>query len=492
MIILDSWQKRKAERQLKQAEQIDPFNQFYPPELALAAIRAAAEPTAPQTSELIEALESLTIQDISKLIQHHQPQPLTQEDFVEIVDLSSPNSSKLAARLINNMSQTARIEMQQAYLDSLKEWWEATTKPRGESWPDFLRRYLQGQDTAQLKNGLLVVDKLHHRHQRLPKEYRELLYSRLSTLFSPAERTKLASSTVVIFGCSTASEIVRLLRQAGVGKLIVVDPDTIAISNLTRLASSNLRHRKHNKAIHIASEVINIDPMAKIDIYAERLSLETLLCILSQADFVFEAIDDPGYKALIRFAINKLRQLQTNEPALNVPLYLDMATNNEGAPQNAIETIGDPPFLRPQLTEAELKQLAIRTPENFVKAVTVIVQTKHIPPRQMVGFILMAKGELNFIPQHGVSAALSGSLATETAIKLLLGAKLKNSETQINMHTMLDPSSLDELDSQYFGWLKIAYPPIFGPYPTLRQALEDLTRNIFGVAYTYPLTLPSA
>lgn len=106
---------------------------------------------------------------------------------------------------------------------------------------------------------------------------------RLVSQFSIEAANDLANSTVAIIGASgTGSPTIELLARAGIGKLIIVDPDTFDASNLERVHGSTFSDIKrkplkveiagrHVKSINPDCEVILIKGSIPQEIVVEQL-----------------------------------------------------------------------------------------------------------------------------------------------------------------------------------------------------------------------------
>lgn len=144
---------------------------------------------------------------------------------------------------------------------------------------------------------------------------------RTELLIGSNKLNNLNNKTVAIFGLGgvgsyTAEAIVR----SGIGHIILVDSDTISLTNLNRqlLATQNSIGKPK---VEVAKErYLNINPDLHVDIYQEYISSENIDTIFSQEwDYVVDAIDSiPSKMTLIENCYQK-----------NVPILSCMGTGNK-------------------------------------------------------------------------------------------------------------------------------------------------------------------
>ena len=106
----------------------------------------------------------------------------------------------------------------------------------------------------------------------------------------------LAASTVLVLGCGgVGSNCIEALARGGVGKLIIVDHDTIAESNINRQAIAFYSTLGQAKVEVMAKMVRDINPSAEVVPLRQFIVKETLGEFLDtyvpQADYVVDAID---------------------------------------------------------------------------------------------------------------------------------------------------------------------------------------------------------
>jgi molybdopterin/thiamine biosynthesis adenylyltransferase len=92
-------------------------------------------------------------------------------------------------------------------------------------------------------------------------------HARLKSAFGLAAAEKLKSATVAVIGAGgTGSMVIEILARAGVGKLIIIDPDFVTDSNLERLHGGFPKHALNRtpKVIVAMEHVKSIDPECEV------------------------------------------------------------------------------------------------------------------------------------------------------------------------------------------------------------------------------------
>ena len=114
-----------------------------------------------------------------------------------------------------------------------------------------------------------------------------------------AFQKKLSRAVVAICGLGgLGSSIAVSLARAGVGKLIIIDFDTVDITNL---------HRQQYKAAQIGmakSDALSLNlaeiaPYVSVEAHNEKITKENLSLLLGEADIICEAFDRAEEKAML-------------------------------------------------------------------------------------------------------------------------------------------------------------------------------------------------
>ena len=107
------------------------------------------------------------------------------------------------------------------------------------------------------------------------------------------------SATVAICGLGgLGSNIAFALARAGVGKLILIDFDSIDITNLHR-QQYKANQIGMSKAQALKENLLEIAPYVTIETHSVRISENNAEALLEKADIICEAFDDAESKAML-------------------------------------------------------------------------------------------------------------------------------------------------------------------------------------------------
>ncbi len=108
---------------------------------------------------------------------------------------------------------------------------------------------------------------------------------------------KLLSSKVTIIGCGgLGGHVAVMLARIGIGEMILIDPDIYEETNLNRQRFASLDTIGEHKVSILAKELPLINPALDIHTYVKYLDPESDFGIISGADVVIDALDDPSVK----------------------------------------------------------------------------------------------------------------------------------------------------------------------------------------------------
>ena len=104
---------------------------------------------------------------------------------------------------------------------------------------------------------------------------------------------KLEVAKVIIYGIGgVGSFVVEGLVRAGVGKLVLVDPDKISESNINRQIHSNVNTIGKSKVEVMKKRILEINPKANVEIYnPKNLDFEEQELIDDSFSYVIDAVD---------------------------------------------------------------------------------------------------------------------------------------------------------------------------------------------------------
>lgn len=112
---------------------------------------------------------------------------------------------------------------------------------------------------------------------------------------------KLKKSKVLVIGAGgLGCPVLRYIAAAGVGKIGIVDFDTVSISNLHRQILFDFSDVNTNKASTAKQKLTNINPYIEIEAYPEKLTVNNVLSIFEEYQVIVDCTDN--YES--RFLVN--------------------------------------------------------------------------------------------------------------------------------------------------------------------------------------------
>ena len=116
------------------------------------------------------------------------------------------------------------------------------------------------------------------------------------------QRTLLESRVLVVGAGGLGSPIALYLAAAGVGHLGIIDPDTVELSNLQRQVIHHTPDVGRAKVESAASKIAAINPDVEVIPLQQRLSVDNILGLIADYDFVVEGTDNFPTKFLVNDA----------------------------------------------------------------------------------------------------------------------------------------------------------------------------------------------
>ena len=104
---------------------------------------------------------------------------------------------------------------------------------------------------------------------------------------------KLLEASVLIVGAGgLGAPMLQYLAAAGVGRLGVIDADTVDLSNLQRQIIHRTQDVGVSKAESAARMIRDLNPDVQVDLYRERITAKNALDIIAQYDLVADGTDN--------------------------------------------------------------------------------------------------------------------------------------------------------------------------------------------------------
>lgn len=155
------------------------------------------------------------------------------------------------------------------------------------------------------------------------------LYSRQILLddwdIDAQEKLKLANVLIVGaggIGCTSAE----LLARAGVGKITLVDADSIEISNLQRQIAFNPSDLGRYKAEVLAKHLRNINPHIQVEYHNMRLDEHNADSLVQHQDLVLDGCDNFATRYLVNATCRKHQVALLSASAIGFEAQLFMVT----------------------------------------------------------------------------------------------------------------------------------------------------------------------
>lgn len=132
------------------------------------------------------------------------------------------------------------------------------------------------------RNNMLSDNELqrYHRHLILPG-------------FGKEAQERLKSASVLVLGAGgLGAPVLQYLAAAGVGRIGIMDDDTVDVSNLQRQILFATADVGQPKAVVAGERIAALNPLVEVDIYQDRLSNENALAIIEKYDLVVDGTDN--------------------------------------------------------------------------------------------------------------------------------------------------------------------------------------------------------
>lgn len=150
-------------------------------------------------------------------------------------------------------------------------------------------------------------------------------YSRSELLIGSEAMERLRRASVLVFGVGgVGSHCIEALARGGIGHLILVDSDTVSITNINRQSIALHSTVGQYKTKVMKEKIRDIDPAIRVDTYETFVLPDNVETVFrEQPDYVIDAIDTVTAKlAVIEYA-------QRN----GIPVISSMGTGNKLHPE---------------------------------------------------------------------------------------------------------------------------------------------------------------
>ena len=126
----------------------------------------------------------------------------------------------------------------------------------------------------------------------------ENAFSRTELIIGKEALVRLKNSKVVVLGVGgVGSFVVEALVRAGIGKLVLVDDDTVNISNINRQIIATRDTIGEPKVEVMKKRILSINPECQVDVHRTFIKEENINNIITDdVDYVVDAIDTVSSK----------------------------------------------------------------------------------------------------------------------------------------------------------------------------------------------------
>ncbi len=150
-------------------------------------------------------------------------------------------------------------------------------------------------------------------------------YTRTERLLGAEGMKRLKASTVMVFGVGgVGSHCIEALARSGVGRLILIDNDTVSLTNINRQSIAFHSTVDKYKTLVMKEKIADINPELEVITHEAFIlpdNLETLFT--ERVDYIIDAIDTVTTKIAI---VELARKLE-------IPLISSMGTGNKLHPE---------------------------------------------------------------------------------------------------------------------------------------------------------------
>lgn len=145
-------------------------------------------------------------------------------------------------------------------------------------------------------------------------------FSRTELLIGKEGIEKLQKAKIAIFGIGgVGSFVVEALARAGIGKLILVDKDTVDITNLNRQIIATRKTIGRSKVEVAKERILEINPDAEIEIHQEFFMPDSQEILDDTIHYIVDAVDTVTAKIELVMRANQH----------NIPIISCMGTGNK-------------------------------------------------------------------------------------------------------------------------------------------------------------------
>lgn len=164
-----------------------------------------------------------------------------------------------------------------------------------------------------------------------------------------------ASSVLVVGAGGLGSPLALYLAAAGVGRIGLIDHDTLELSNLQRQIAHTTARIGRNKAESAAETLASLNPEVRVEVHARRLDADAAEELIPRYDLVCDGTDNFATRFLLGDACHLLGRPLVSAAVLRFEGQLSVFQSHRGPPypcHRCLHPEPPPPGLVPTCSEA--------------------------------------------------------------------------------------------------------------------------------------------
>ena len=123
-----------------------------------------------------------------------------------------------------------------------------------------------------------------------------------------AGQAAIRAATVTVIGAGgIGAPVLQYLAAAGVGRLVIIDDDTVSLSNLQRQVIFETTDIGASKAKRASERVVAINPDVMVTVYEQRINADNAVALLTGADVIVDGSDNFATRLTVADTAHVLR-----------------------------------------------------------------------------------------------------------------------------------------------------------------------------------------
>lgn len=135
-------------------------------------------------------------------------------------------------------------------------------------------------------------------------------YSRQLPMIKEEGQKKLKSARVLIAGVGGLGSIVSIyLAASGIGKLVIIDPDTVKLSDLNRQILYTSKDIGRKKVAVAKERLQSLNPEISVEALDERITRDNVYELIKDVDIIIDCLDNWKTRFILDEAICKKKKI---------------------------------------------------------------------------------------------------------------------------------------------------------------------------------------